>query len=147
MATVPEVPVYLTEIERRVVRLRDLEGMKWVEIGRKLGMARQNVMTAYQRAKARMMEHGPAPVQALQEACEKAFELVEGKIDDKLLGAMAEEVAWQAAWQMLNNSALWPRASVRELSTVYGQMIEKRQLLRGEPTQITKIQDIRELDE
>ncbi len=72
---------------------------------------------------------------------------VRGKIDDKMLSEATAEVASQALWRMQNDPALWDRASLKELSTVCGQMIDKRQLLRGEPTQITKIQDIRKLDE
>ncbi|MCZ6606197.1 MAG: sigma factor-like helix-turn-helix DNA-binding protein, partial [Alphaproteobacteria bacterium] len=146
-----EVPVYLTELERRVVHLRDAEGMKWAEIGRQLGMDRRNAQKAHQRAHSKMAQQGPAPSQErqqeLQKACEGALEKVRGKIDDKMLSEAAAEVAWQAIWQIRNDPVLWSRASIKELSTVYGQMIDKRQLLRGEPTQITKIQDIRELDE
>ena len=151
MADASEVPVYLTELERRVVRLRDAEGMKWAEIGRQLGMDRRNAQKAHQRAHSKMAQHGPAPSQEVQEglqkACAEALEEVKGKIDDKMLSTGAAEVAAQALWRLANDPALWDRASIKELSTVYGQMIEKRQLLRGEPTQITKIQDIRELDE
>ena len=151
MADASEVPVYLTELESRVVRLRDVEGMKWAEIGRTLGMDRRNAQKAHQRAHSKMAQHGPAPSQEhqqeLQEACKGALEKVRGKIDDKMLSTATEEVAQTALWRMLNDSALWDRVSLKELSTVYGQMIDKRQLLKGEPTQIIKIQDIRELDE
>lgn len=151
MADASEVPFYLTELESRVVRLRDVEGMKWAEIGAELGMDRRNAQHAHQRARSKMAQQGPAPSQErqqeLQEACEGALEKVRGKIDDKMLSMGAAEVAAQALWRMRNDPALWDRASIKELSTVYGQMIEKRQLLRGEPTQITRIQDIRELDE
>ena len=151
MTVVEEAPVYLTELERRVVRLRDTKGMKWAEIGRQLGMDRRNAQKAHQRAHSKMAQHGPAPSQEsqqeLQKACEGALEKVRGKIDDKMLSTAAGEVAQTALWRMKNDSALWDRASLKELSTVCGQMIDKRQLLQGEPTQIIKIQDIRELDE
>ena len=146
-----DAPVCLTELERRVVRLRDAEGMKWAEIGRTLEMDRRNAQKAHQRAHSKMARHGPAPSQEsqqeLQKACEGALEKVRGKIDDKMLSTAAGEVAQTALWRMKNDSALWDRASLKELSTVCGQMIDKRQLLQGEPTQIIKIQDIRELDE
>ncbi len=146
-----DAPVYLTELERRVVRLRDGEGMKWAEIGRKLGMDKRNAQHAHQRAHSKMAQHGPAPSQEsqqeLQKACEGALEKVRGKIDDKMLSTAAAEVAWLALWRVRNDPALWDRASLKELASVCGQMIDKSQLLRGEPTQITRIQDIRELDE
>ena len=151
MAAVAEAPVYLTELERRVVRLRDVEGMKWADIGAELGMDRRNAQHAHQRAHSKMAQQGPAPSQeaqaGLQKACEAALGKVKGKIDDKMLSMGAGEIAAQALWWIRNDPSLWGRASIKELSTVYGQMIEKRQLLRGEPTQITRIQDIRELDE
>ena len=151
MADASEVPDYLTKLESRVVHLRDAEGMKWAEIGRQIGMDRRNAQKAHQRAHSKMAQHGPAPSQeaqeGLQKACEEALGKVRGKIDDKMLSAGAGEIAAQALWRMRNDPALWDRASIKELSTVYGQMIDKRQLLRGEPTNIVKIQDIRELDE
>ena len=114
-------------------------------------MDRRNAQKAHQRAHAKMAQQGPAPSQErqqeLQKACDQALLLVEGKIDDKLLSAKIEKVIWKALWQMENDPALWSRANLKELSGVCGQMIEKLQLLRGEPTQIIKMQDIRTLDE
>ena len=151
MTDASEGPSYLTDLESRVVRLRDTEGMKWAEIGRQLGMDHRNAQKAHQRAHSKMAQQGPAPSQErqqeLQETCKEALEKVRGKIDDKMLSAAAAEVAQMALWRLLNDHALWDRASIKELASVSVMMIDKRQLLRGEPTQITKIQDIRELDE
>lgn len=149
-STVTEISVYATEYERRVVHLRDVEGMKWTEIGRQLGRDRKNCQHAYQRAKARILEQGPASsqeLQELQEACDEALEKARGKIDDKMLSEGASEVALKALWHILHDKRKWDRATIRDFSAVSGLMIDKRQLLRGEPTQITKIQDIRKLDE
>ena len=151
MTVVEEAPVYLTELERRVVRLRDAEGMKWAEIGRQLGMDRRNAQKAHQRAHSKMAHHGPAPSQEsqqeLQKACEGALEKVRGKIDDKMLSAASAEVAREALRRLLSDPVVWNRANLKELASVFGQMIDKYQLLQGEPTQIIKIQDIRKLDE
>ena len=106
-------------------------------------------------SKQDVIEHVPTTAQALraefqddiQKECDKALEEVKGKIDDKMLSAGAGEIAATALWRMGNDSSLWAKASLKELASVYATMIDKRQLLRGEPTQITKIQDIRKLDE
>ncbi len=52
-----------------------------------------------------------------------------------------------ALWRLANDPQIWNRASVRDLAAVAGMMVDKRQLLRGEPTQVIRIQDIRKLDE
>ena len=79
--------------------------------------------------------------------CEAALKEIKGKIDDKILSAGAAEIAVMALCRMRNDPVLWERASLKELSAVYAVMVDKRQLLRGQPTNIVKIQDIRELDE
>ena len=52
-----------------------------------------------------------------------------------------------ALWRLAHDPQIWNRASVKDLAAVAGMMVDKRQLLRGEPTQVIKIQDIRKLDE
>ena len=142
-----EAPVYLTEKQRRVVSLRDGHGLTTAEIARKLGMKKQNVETCYNRAKVKILEAGPPPTQDLQEASVAALAAIRGKVDDKVLSQQAEEVGWMAIWRLLNDPQVWNRASARDLAAISALMIDKRQLLRGEPTQVIKIQDIRKLDE
>ncbi len=142
-----EAPVYLTEKQRRVVNLRDGHGLTSAEIARKFGMKKQNVETCYNRAKVKILEAGPPPTQDLQEASVAALAAIRGKIDDKVLSQQAEAVGWMAIWRLLNDPQVWNRASARDLAAISALMIDKRQLLRGEPTQVIKIQDIRKLDE
>ena len=54
---------------------------------------------------------------------------------------------WRANWRLLNDPQILNRASARELASIAALAAEKRQLLRGEPTQVIRIQDIRKLDE
>ncbi len=61
MALPATLPANLTELQRRVVRLRDAEGLTWAEIGRQLGMDPGNAQTAYTRAQAKMLQAGPPP--------------------------------------------------------------------------------------
>ncbi len=142
-----EAPVYLTEKQRRVVSLRDGHGLTSAEIARKLGMKKQNVETCYNRAKVKILERGPPPSRDLQEACDEAFEKVRGHIDDKTLSQQAGEVGWTAIWRLMNDPDIWNRASARDLAAISALMIDKRQLLRGEPTQIMRVEDFRKLDE
>ena len=147
MTLAAEAPVYLTEKQRRVVNLRDGHGLTTAEIARKLGMKKQNVDTCYNRAKVKILEAGPPPTQDLQEASVAALAAIRGKIDDKVLSQQAEAVGWMAIWRLLNDPQVWNRASARDLAAISALMIDKRQLRRGEPTQVIKIQDIRKLDE
>ncbi len=147
MTLVAEAPVYLTEKQRRVVSLRDGHGLTSAEIARKLGMKKQNVETCYNRAKVKILERGPPPSQDLQETCDAAFKPLEGKVDDKTLSAQFGEVSWRANWRLLNDPQILNRASARELASIAALAAEKRQLLRGEPTQVIRIQDVRKLDE
>ena len=147
MALPATLPANLTELQRRVVRLRDAEGLTWAEIGRQLGMDPGNAQTAYTRAQAKMLQAGPPPTQELQEACDAALAAIRGKIDDKVLSAASAEISYMALWRLAHDPGIWNRASVKDLAAVAGMMVDKRQLLRGEPTQVIKIQDVRKLDE
>ncbi len=142
-----EAPVYLTEKQRRVVSLRDGHGLTAAEIARKLGMKKQNVETCYNRAKVKILEAGPPPTQDIQEASVAALAAIRGKVDDKTLSQQAEEVGWMAIWRLLNDPQVWNRASARDLAAISALMIDKRQLLRGEPTHVMRVEDFRKLDE
>ena len=147
MAPKPAKFENLTEKQRRVVSLRDDRGFKLSEIAEELNMDVGNVGHCYARAQAKMLQAGPPPTQELQEACDAALAAIRGKIDDKVLSAASAEISYMALWRLAHDPQIWNRASVKDLAAVAGMMVDKRQLLRGEPTQVIKIQDIRKLDE
>ncbi len=147
MAPKPAIFENLTEKQRQVVSLRDDRGLKLSEIAEKLNMDVGNVGHCYTRAQAKMLQAGPPPTQELQEACDAALAAIRGKIDDKVLSAASAEISYMALWRLAHDPQIWNRASVKDLAAVAGMMVDKRQLLRGEPTQVIKIQDIRKLDE
>ncbi len=53
----------------------------------------------------------------------------------------------KALWLLVEDEGALKSLSGKELSTVAGNLLEKRQLLRGEPTAITRFEDIKKLDE
>ncbi len=70
-----------------------------------------------------------------------------GRVTDKTIEEGLEKVIGGVLWHLNNNPEIIANASFRDLSSMLGMSIEKRQLLKGEPTAITRFQDIRKLDE
>ena len=67
------------------------------------------------------------------------------KLDDKELLALIDD-RLARAFAFLDDFALG-QASARDLTVNIGILTDKRQLLRGEPTQITRLEDVKKLDE
>ena len=64
--------------------------------------------------------------------------------DQELLALIDDGLA--RAFQFLDDFALG-QATARDVAVTVGVLIDKRRLLRGEPTAITKLQDMRKLDD
>ena len=67
------------------------------------------------------------------------------KLDDKELLALLDD-GIARAFEVLDNFALG-EASARDVATIIGILTDKRQTLKGEPTAIVKIEDMRKLDD
>ena len=63
------------------------------------------------------------------------------------LGQSLDKFLGQTSYFLVNSTEKMAAASLKDLMSVHRSGVEVRQLLRGEPTQIVKISDIRKLDE
>ena len=67
------------------------------------------------------------------------------KLDDKELLALLDD-GIARAFEVLDNFALGA-ATARDVATIIGILTDKRQIMKGEPTEILQYQDMRKLDE
>ena len=159
----PEAAALLTPLQLQVVQLRDVHGMTYREIAEHLGKNVGNVHRIYKAARVKMVEHkslvgrvkGVAPpinsekaVERLRREYQEARADRQGeKLTDKQLSEEIDGVIDRALFLLTNDENRLARSSAKDLTTIVDRLIDKRQLLRGEPTQVVKIQDVRKLDE
>ena len=96
--------------------------------------------------KLRAQTGGEALAVRLDRACEVYMADLHD-VTDEDLAATARLEAMKTLWYLKNNPEVWTRASVKDLASVFGTLIDKSQLLRGEPTQITRLEDVKKMDE
>ena len=68
-------------------------------------------------------------------------------VTDEDLATTARLQAMKTLWYLANNPEVWTRSSGKDLASIFGTLIDKSQLLRGEPTAITRLEDVKKLDE
>ncbi len=137
----------LTDVQTRVMALRD-QGMGWAEIGRELdmhrGAARQIGLEAEKKTRA---QKGGEALSVCLERQSTAYMAGLGEITDKGLSDEMRRLVALYVWHLGHNPEALARSSSRDVATIIGILTDKSQLLRGEPTQITRLQDIKTLDE
>ena len=147
----------LTDLQAKVIELRDEHGLTFREIGGRLGGKNQgNIYRIYQRGKNKQRsltgtgEGGGVPMSPRERAeAQLAAYRAERKgkpVTDKTLLADIEATLAKALY-LLNNDVSLAETRAKDLTTIVDKLIEKRQLLKGEPTAITGYQDVRKLDE
>ena len=128
-------------------------------------MDKSNVHRCYQQAKAKIEKGEQArlaglgigqdptdlrtradPLVAIEEVREAAKAYMP-TVDDKELTQSLDKFLGQTSYFLVNSTEKMAAASLKDLMSVHRSGVEVRQLLRGEPTQIVKISDIRKLDE
>ena len=143
----PKPPAELTDIQRTVLMLREEYQLPFKEIARRLGKADANIRRHYERARKKVKPPPPkvteAEVLLRRWHNERRGEAV---TDKTLLGDIDVTLA-KALYFLRHNEMAMAEAKVSDLVRTVNTLIEKRQLLKGEPTQITKLQDVRKLDE
>ena len=96
--------------------------------------------------KLRAQTGGEALAVRLDRACEVYMAGI-AEVADEDLAAAARLQAIRILWYLKNNPEVMSRSSGKDLTTMFGMLIDKSQLLRGEPTQITRLEDVKKLDE
>ena len=155
----------LSPTQRGIVELRDSLGLTFEAIAQQIDMNRSNVHRAYGQAKAKLAKQEQArlaglgigqdeadlrargdPLVAIEEAREAARAYMP-KVSDKELCGAIDNFLGQTSYFLVNSTEKLAAAPLKDLMAAHKSGIEVRQLLRGEPTQIVKISDIRALDE
>ncbi len=155
----------LSPTQNAIVQLRDVQGLTFEAIAQQIDMNRSNVHRAYTQAKAKLAKQEQArlaglgigqdeadlrargdPLVAIQEVREAARAYMP-KVGDKELCGAIDNFLGQTSYFLVHSTEKLAAAPLKDLMAAHKSGIEVRQLLRGEPTQIVKISDIRALDE
>ena len=137
----------LTDLQTRAVELRD-RGLGWAEMGREMGVDRSEAMAAYQGGEKKIRAQTGAEALAVRLERQSTSYMAElGEITDKGLSDEMRRLVALYVWHLGHNPEALARSSSRDVATIMGILVDKAQLLRGEPTQITRLQDVKTLDE
>lgn len=156
----------LTEKQTAAVYMREVRRMTWESIGNRLGgVARGTAMNTYKKAKRKLAGKSASlpTIAEIKEAAEAegpfggSSEALVAKyfdaggesrlVDDNSIGRALSLIIDKLLFFTANDDMGMASASMKEKVLALGILIDKRQLLRGEPTAIMRVQDIRKLDE
>lgn len=141
----------MTSAEAEALRLHEDKGLTWSEMGELLGVAAGTAQDAYKRAQRKLKRQKEAEQagQVLHGRAEAHLKRKGklGQLTDKVLSDSLDRVIQKGIFYLENNHEIWAKAGVRELTQAVSTLTEKRQLLRGQPTSITRIEDIQKLDQ
>ena len=139
----------LTEKQAEVVRLRDECGLPFAEIAERTGSDQGNVHHRYTAAKRKLEKQQPSSRQEVTaQLLENFEERCNGKptTNESLRGDI-EKLISIVIFTLQNDPVSLVLTRPKDLIVMLDKLIEKWQLLRGEPTGIVRFQDIRKLDD
>ncbi|KKK89785.1 hypothetical protein LCGC14_2729630, partial [marine sediment metagenome] len=155
----PPMHVEMTAHQAKVIELKARPGWNWGMIAKEMDCGVSSAISSHKLALKKLARQAngdrmsprsvvsvdpEAPTRALRAHMAQVARI--GPMSDKdvvgELGKARDAILWQ-----INNPVLLAGAPLRELISAANMMIEKMQLLMGEPTAITRFQDIRKLDE
>ena len=138
----------LTDLQAQALELRDNgEKLSWTEIGERMGVGRSIASNAYRGAIKKAGALSELPNEGVLELqFQKFVKGLRGVTSDVLL-ELLETGLLKALWRLANDSSVFARLDGKELGLLAGNLIERRQLLRGEPTKIISVEDRRHWDE
>jgi len=161
MKAIVETP---TDRQREAYRLRTENGLTYDEIGKRLGVSTTRASDlctqAYKKIRQRNkgapsphrfpMEHFKAEVApqppALSPGMRQQLEQAMAKATPaSVLADIERSIA--ACARLLNNMDVLARSSPSQLGKLMKDLTDVRALMRGEPTQIVQITDVRKMDE
>jgi hypothetical protein len=149
----------LTAHQAQTVELKARPGMTWAMIAKEMGCGSSSVISSHKLALKKLARQAngdkisprsipgdPAvPTGALRAHMAKIAKI--GPMSDKDAVCELGKARDAILWHINNTPGLLASAPLRELVSAANMTIEKMQLLQGEPTAITRFQDIRKLDE
>lgn len=149
----------LTDHQRAVVELMKTPGFTWSTVAKRLGCGVSALKSAHALAMKKLDREAagetfPArptakslakPTTALKRYMTRLAEV--GPMPDKDAVVELGKTRDTILWHINNTPEIISHAPLRELVSAANMTIEKMQLLQGEPTAITRFQDIRKLDE
>ncbi len=139
----------LTELQAKIVELRDEHGLGFREIGEQLGGKNQgNIHRFYTAAKKKLAGDLTTPRQRIKAQLAAYHEQRDGTpVTDQSLLADIDATLEKALFILKNNEEALTETRAKDLTGIVSTLIDKRQLLSGRPTAIMTIADVRKLDE
>ncbi len=144
--TGPRLKPELTELQATALNLREQERLNYTQMGERMGVTKSSARKAHLTAVRKREVFGPRIDDDLDRRFTEWRKAINGVTDETFV-SLLEEGTLKALWLLVEDEAALKNLSGKELSTVAGNLLEKRQLLRGEPTAITRFEDIKKLDE
>jgi len=142
----PETSAYLTPYQQQVVELRN-QGLPFRAISERLGRNVSNVHRTHKRALANLEREATAVDSEKLLAKWNKDIAARGPVTDKSLLADVEEIIGLLIFFLRENTVALARTSPKDHVATLVKLVEKRQLLKGEPTAITRLEDVRKVDE
>ncbi len=148
----------LTRTQADTVYLHDECGLGFAEIARRRNVCTATVMNSYKRGKGKMDAPAvsgvaPAPEDAPELPVDKVERLTAeyvatggGQVTDKTMASRVGMILDKLLFFTAQDDKVLIEMTPKDKIGAIGTLIDKWQLLRGEPTQITRIEDIRQLD-
>ncbi len=159
----PKPDQELTAREARILKIRNGQpNLSWSQIAKQLGVPTTTASNRYYAAMKKVEKYGgdlpvriPLSEGVLEPLEDKVLkrqftkfvkQLKNGVTTDVLLGLL-ETGLLKAHWRLANDDTVFDRLNGKELSLLISHLLEKRQLLMGEPTKIVSVEDRRHWDE
>ncbi len=146
----------LTDHQALALKIRDEDPtLGWTGLGHRMteevgveisrSSARRALLGGEKKLR-RLKTGGEALETRLERGWSAYVESIQDVTDDDLSNT-ARLQAMKTLWYLANNPEVWTRSSGKDLTSMFGTLVDKSQLLRGEPTSITRLEDVKKLDE
>lgn len=149
----------LTDHQAQIIELKKIPGITDYRIAKELGCGISSMRSSHVLALKKLgrvengedVQSGPPPelvhppTEALRDYMGQMADM--GPMSDKDAVGELGKIRSAILWHLNNTPEIIANAPLRELVSLANMTIEKMQLLQGEPTAITRFQDIRTLDE
>lgn len=133
----------LSESQQQAYRMRHEDKMTYQQIADTLGCSRGAAITHFNRAVEKIQNRDLSNDEGRSLIAQKKARK-QGTDNQSVIDLMQD--VRNEALCMIDKFVL-SKESARGLATIVGTLTDKIQLLKGEPTSITKVEDIRKMDE
>ena len=141
----------LTEKQLEAYRLRHDEELTYGQMAERLKISRNAVVCRLHSAEEKMVDRANLPVPKPKSEGERVAELRrrveahEFTRGDTALVEVLNEVIVSLALSIDQEAQV--KASLSQKAQAFGVLVDKRQLLKGQPTAIVRYEDVRKLDD